>query len=319
MLRVSRPTLRQAIHDLQHEGLLKPVHRHSSRILNPSRGKRSSSKPKQVIMLCPYAPAAFSDWQIRATDEIRKELYDSGYRLELVVDLRLRRNAVVPMLQTLVRQHEADHWILVSLPFAVQKWFQEQRLSAVIAGHTFPGITLPSVDFDQRAVARHAAGIFLGLNHRRIVYLTRVPFAAGDLAAEAGFTAAFKTQPDAAFRIVRHSGEAGQIRSCLAGLFAAPQRPTAILVSYAIHTLEVLIYLLSCNIRVPQDVSLISIESDPVLGGVIPSPAHYEYDPVKLARLIVRPIINPSSKANPIRIIPSFCRGATLAQPKVRA
>ena len=58
-------------------------------------------------MLCPYPLVAFSDLQITATDEIRKELYDFGHRLELVVNLRLRRNVVAPMLQTLVRQHEA--------------------------------------------------------------------------------------------------------------------------------------------------------------------------------------------------------------------
>ncbi|MBU4211578.1 MAG: GntR family transcriptional regulator [Verrucomicrobia bacterium] len=314
-MQVSRPVLRRAIHGLQQEGWLSLVRGHPTRIVNPSHGRRSLSKPKRVIMLSCNPLGSLGHWFHVAMDEIRKEVYDFGHRLEFVVDYRLRRNAVAPVLRTLVQQYEADHWILISPPLAVQQWFQEHRLNAVVSGHTFPGINLPSVDIDLRAVTRHAAGIFLGLNHRKIVYLARFSAAAGDLAAEEGFTTAFQTQPDAVIDIIRHSGHMDQIRSRFVTLFAAPQKPTAILVSHAKDTLAVLTYLLGCKIRVPQDVSLISVQPDNVFERVFPSPAFYEYDPVKYARLICRLIRNPPSTIQPIRIIPSFYRGDTLARP----
>jgi len=120
-MQVSRPVLRRAIHGLQQEGWLRLVRGHPTRIVKPSHGRRSLSKPKRAIMLSGVPLNTLGHWYIVAMDEIRKELYDSGHRFEFIVDYRLRQNSVAPVLRTLVQQHEADHWILFSPTLVVQQ------------------------------------------------------------------------------------------------------------------------------------------------------------------------------------------------------
>jgi DNA-binding LacI/PurR family transcriptional regulator len=53
--------------------------------------------------------------------------------------------------------------------------------------------TLPFLDLDYHAIARHAAGKFLSLGHRRIAWLLSQPARSGDLATQKGFEEAADT------------------------------------------------------------------------------------------------------------------------------
>jgi DNA-binding LacI/PurR family transcriptional regulator len=48
-------------------------------------------------------------------------------------------------------------------------------------------LNLPFRDLDHRAICRHAAGILLGLGHRKLALVMQKSRRAGDLESEAGF------------------------------------------------------------------------------------------------------------------------------------
>ncbi|MDD2711070.1 MAG: substrate-binding domain-containing protein [Verrucomicrobiae bacterium] len=318
LVECSLPVLGQALHLLQAERLVKMTHGHPTRILVPRPGRAEVFRRKKVALLLSQPVQGFGTWIILIIDELRRIVYERGWNFEIIVDLRLHRKRIGPVLRTLVHQHEVDHWILASVPLAVQKWFHERKLAAVVAGHVFPGVAFPSVDHDLRAIARHAGGILFGLGHRRLVYLLRRQGAAGEVAMETGFNEALRSHPEAVVRIVRHSGDVTEIGVQLRKVFSVPQKPTAILISHPMDALTTMTWLLARGVRVPEEVSLISQFSQDFLERVLPAPARYEVDPIQYARYVCRLINQPSFKDGKIRLIPPFFRGATLADLRHR-
>ncbi|MDD2709450.1 MAG: substrate-binding domain-containing protein [Verrucomicrobiae bacterium] len=314
MLGVSRPVLRRAIHRVEEKGWVRVSRGHPARILRSPCGAGEVAGQKQVVMLQRRPVRDSSPWALMIRDEIRRELAVRGCRLEQVVDLRLNRKRPQTVLRQLELQHQPARWLLLSLPFSAQRWFQEQKKPAVVMGHVFPGIELPSVDYDWRAVARHAAGMFLGLGHLRAVFLTRSG-AAGELAAAEGFEEAFRQAPKTTFHIIRHSGDVDEIRLYLKSLFIPVSRPTAVLVSHAMDVLVVRDYLNEAGWRVPGDVSLMTMGEENFLERIRPTLARYEVDSLKLARAACRLLERPDEKRRTIRLIARFRRGETLGSP----
>ena len=105
--------------------------------------------------------------------------------------------------------------------------------SLVVIGSVYPGIGLPSVDMDNRAVGRHAAGRLIALGHRRLVFFNRRSPAAGDIACEEGFTEGVRSSPHAgiASQVVYHSDSRENIAHLVDHLFATPTHPTGLLIA----------------------------------------------------------------------------------------
>lgn len=314
LIDASRPITRKAIHLLRDEGLLRITRGHPTEIVRNSV-RRSPQQRKRVAMLAGVPLHALGQWHLMVIDEIRKELNNRDCHFEYVADLRLRRKHPDNVLRTLIGQYDASHWILYSMPSAVQTWFQEKRLHATLMGHAFPGISFSSVDEDTRALTRHAMGVLLGLGHRRICFLSKLAGAAGDAAAELGFAEAVRGRPDADCRIERHSGEVDQIRSRLRRIFSSDRKPTGLVVSNAMDTLVVLTWLMGAGIRMPRDVSLISLETQSFLDRITPSVARYEGDPLDFSRHICRLVTRTGTKCMAVRLIPGFQRNATIDAP----
>lgn len=313
----TRPMVRKALHVLAEEGLIKVTPGHPAQILASALEKRVPIKRKHVVMLIQRSVELFGNSQTIFVDEIRSRLSAAGYSFEVVVDRRLPQKRVAHFLKELTLRHEADHWILSSVPLAVQEWFQKEGFAAVIDGSSFPQITLPSADFDHRAIGRHAAGVLLGLGHRRIGIFFRSWETAGDRAMEAGFREAFRSHPDASPEIILCSDEVSTIRARLKSLLARKDRPTALVVSNAMDFIVIMTSLLEWGLRIPNDMSLIVQHPDTFLDRLTPLPARYAIDTVKLAQAVCRLVENPGYGGGRIRRIPPFLPGGSLAVPPV--
>lgn len=314
LIDASRPTMRRAIHLLQAEGRLRIIRGHPTEIIQRTVSC-APVKEFKVVMLAGVSLHTLDQWHLMVIDEIRKELANNGCHFEYVVDLRLKRNNPDSVLRTLIDQYEAQHWILYSMPLPVQQWFEDRGFPATLMGHSFPGISLPSVDEDTRVLTRHAMGVLLGLGHRKIVFFSKSAGAAGDAASQTGFEEAIKSHPDGNFQVERHSGDRDQIRARLKRLFLVRERPTGLLVSNAMDTLVVLTWMMSVGIRTPEDVSLISLETASFLNRIVPSVARYEGDSLEFAREVCRLANRMTEKNTAIRLIPSFSRNQTVGRP----
>lgn len=313
----SRPLIRKGLHRLRDEHWIRIVPGHPAVIrFRPPTGS-PQPVPQRVILLFGESPDAVGQWPILVVDALRKKLYQQGRSFEFVVELRLKTSrSPKTILRQLVARHHASHWILAGMPAPVQRWFQEQGIPAVIMGNAYPDIHLPFVNDDLRAVARHAATRFLGLGHRRIVFLRRALGGAGEAAEEGGFLEAFlESSPPG--RVVKHKGDVDAIRRRLGELFSGPDQPTGLLVSHAMDTLVVNTWFLEHRIRMPEEVSVISFQWESFLERVRPRPAWYRTDPVKHAAKLCRCLDHPNrDQIGPSLIFPQFFKNEALARPR---
>jgi LacI family transcriptional regulator len=202
----------------------------------------------------------------------------------------------------------------------MQRWFMKNRLPAVLLGSTYPGIELSSVDFDYRAVCRHAAGQFLQRGHRRIVLLMESSEGAGDRESAAGFLEAFQTKAGrtATPMIVHHAGTPESIRHHVHRLFSATDSPTAFLVARSMPALMTASELIRRGLRVPRDVAVIARDSDYFHAYFSPQLARYNADPEvharRLSRIVCKMVTGDTSRSNCVRLMPRFFPGESLGE-----
>jgi DNA-binding LacI/PurR family transcriptional regulator/DNA-binding transcriptional regulator YhcF (GntR family) len=292
-LQISRSTLRLALRQLEREGFLatrRDRHVFVGRVVTPA----IQSVSNQVAFLSWSANLRLPYSRIMDMEELHEMLQGAGLQLKIVDNLQ-------PMPVRRMRQKLADvHrrlqpvcWILFSCPPEIHRWFLQQRIPAIVSGSRRADTKLPSVDFDNFAMARHAVGKLLALGHRRIGLLVPDSGLMGDLAAEAGFMEACNRHQGGglAASIYRHdrspAGLIEQIKRFAGGSF-----PAALVVTHYWYTITSLTWLLTHGVRVPEDVSLICLRMDRDMDYVVPAIHGYEFDKKlhtrKLARLAIR-------------------------------
>jgi DNA-binding LacI/PurR family transcriptional regulator len=202
----------------------------------------------------------------------------------------------------------------------MQRWFAESGLPAALSGSCHPGIVLPSVDFDYRAICRHAVGQFLRRGHRRIALLMPDGETAGDRESAAGFMEGFGSRggASAVSQIVHHDGTPDGIRRQLHPLFQSSQPPTALLVARSMPALMAASELMRRGLRVPQDVALIARDSDYFHEYFSPQLARYRADPDvharRLARILMKLVRGETGRPACVRLMPDFLPGESLGE-----
>lgn len=313
-LAVSRSVLREALHLLREEGLLRIVPRYPTQIIRRKTGTGS----RKLRRICLLSFESYEEFSLSVMDELRRRLHLFDHELEFVYDRRLlHRKQPDRLLSSLAAHYEGDLWILSSVSAPVQSWFQQRNIPTVILGDVFPGIRLPSVDYNIAAMARHAAGALLGLGHRHIVFFTRQGDKAGDIIMEQVFRETLEvSRSRIAYRTVRHTGSVDEIRSQIRRLMTEPaQRPTALFINHSADVLPVFSTLLLQQVRIPEEISLLARTVRPHIYRMVPRPSHYRFDAQEMAAKLVQLIESPSSGGGRIRILNSLDKGATLAPP----
>jgi len=190
----------------------------------------------------------------------------------------------------------------------------------IALGSTFPGIPMPSVDIDYHSMGHHAAGLLMGRSHREIVWMIPDANHAGDLETADSFFKALRNSghPDVRCRIIRHGSSSRELIHKIEELFADRNPPTAFFAINALATTTLVTHLLSKGFRIPQDISIIARDHDPVLDSISTPIAHY-ISPLrriasKLSRMAVEMATEGPSPVRQIRVIPQFCAAESLAE-----
>lgn len=321
-LNISRPTLRAALASLEGEGRLQ-VARGRQRVIVPKEPVRVLPKVRTVGLLTPLPLQEVSPFALCWMDRLRELLARAGLQLEIHSGRRWYTRRPEKDLAALTRQAPTGTWLLFMANERMQRWFVQSKLPAVISGSSHSGIELPSVDFDYRAVCRHAAGQFLRRGHRRIALLMQGLEFAGDRESEAGFLEAFASGAgtSASPVIAHHDGTPENIRSRLRSLLAAETPPTAFLVARSMPALMVASELLRLGLRVPRDAAVIARDSDHFHEYFSPQLARYRADPEVLARRLARLVIDLSGKgvnrSRSTRLMPRFFTGESLGEARL--
>lgn len=282
-LLISRTTVRAALRVLARRGIIDLRQGSPTRIRSGQPARRVPHRPTQAVVLLPEPL-----WRLRPSvgrwvAELRPQLLPAGLELVTVEGVRHYRRGPAAHLEQLVRAHPRAAWVLFASTQAMQSWFSTRRLPVILVGPGFPGIALPSIEYDHAAIAQHAAARLGAAGHERMAILLQETGSAADATTCDAFAAACgPTRPRPV--VFRHDGSLAQIESRLRRLVAMVPRPTALFVTKTHALLAALTLLPRLGLAVPRDLSVICREDDPFLDFVTPAIARYHSDASAIAR-----------------------------------
>lgn len=321
LLQVSRNTLRAALAQLKQEGRIAAVHGAGNRILMAAVTARPSP-PRDVALLTPESLERLRPMQTLWIDDMRALLAERGMKLRVFHGQHYFGPNPAAALERLVSRNPHGGWILMLAGEPVQRWFVKNGVACIAAGSVHPGLDLPFRDLDHRAMCRHAAGVLLGLGHRRMAMLAQKSRIAGDLESETGFVEGVKqsSRPDAEAIVIHHDPTVAGVAQAVRRVLKLEPMPTALFVAHPHHYLAVASRLAAAGVRVPEDMSMMSRDDDPVLPFVAPVPARYVVRPHQMAKALLRPVLE-LLEGHPVsqpagKLMPEFVRGESLATPR---
>jgi DNA-binding LacI/PurR family transcriptional regulator len=316
-LKVSRRTVRAALAQLEHGGLLKGGQGRQREITDQGKRFVPAASSDTVILLSSDQPTLQPSFSLFVMDDLRTHLNAANYRLEVHFHQDNRSHLPGAALTQLVRRTRPAGWVLASQTAPVQRWFSQRGLPCVILGSRHEGVSLPSVDIDFRALSRHATGLLLAKGCQRVALLIAQSGLAGDLESERGFKEAVKRFQHGGEAVIGHHD--GTIRGVCERLRLLLQRRparTGFIVSGANYLMMTLCFLQRQGIRVPEDVALVSQDDDVFMQHAIPSIARYAVSPRLVARKVSRVLLQLTryglNETRDYRLMPRFVPGESM-------
>ena len=315
-LQIGRDTLRAALEILEADGIISSrEHGKRRRIL--SSATRKSRATKRIAFLSPKTLVQLPPWMLVEFDTLRELLNQRGYVLQLVTPGLFHLKNPARKLESLIKDIEADAWILHQCTPPVQEWFDAQKIPALIRGYPQPDIQIPFIDEDWEAAAFHAGTLLKRNGHRRVGLLIPNTHLAGLRATEVGLRKAFP-EAEGLDPIVSmiEKGTTESVTRLLARTLRLQEPPTAIIATRSRQALTILSWMAQENLSIPKDLSLITLASEPWYEHLLPRPSHYFSDPTILARTVLRHILpiseGKASSSTKKLLIPDYVPGLTV-------
>lgn len=315
-LQVSRVTLRAALDQLQREGWCRGGQGRRREIV-AERVLDSSEKPSdRVVLLSPLAlqnlPASAIFW----VDGLRDHLAAAGYTLEFHASHAAYSQHPERALESLVHKMRPAGWVLYLSTPALQQWFSTRALPCVLSGSRHPGVALSSVDMDYAATCSHAAGLLAARGRTHLALLMPRSEQAGNLESERGFLQGAGRLPNLRAQVAHHDGTVAGICAVLDRLLRCNPPVNGILVAKPAHVVTAVSHLLRRGVRLPEQLSLISRDDDPLLEHLVPVVTRYHTDPILFARKVSRVVLDlvrsGAQRPHDSRLMPHLIRGETL-------
>lgn len=315
-LRVGRESLRKALARLAAEGLISLGGRGRRHRIEQARASLAAPNRGRVIrMLTPFPCYLLGESHLAICESLRESAEKAGYTVEMEHRPRLYRSRDAIELGRLNALPDTAGWVVLFSTAAIQQTLVAHRIPALLIGPPLPGLRIPAIWPDSAAAARHAAGLFHARGHRSVLFLQSTPPTQGSRRAENAFIAESRRlgiRP----RSLTLAALNDQWHRPFDSLMGAHPRPTAILGCGSHLSLRVLCHLQSRGLRVPGDVSLVSLWADGFMHYTEPALTHYQVDNVavgrKALRLLVHRIERGPVEDENIVLIPEFVPGGSV-------
>lgn len=305
-LGISRPILREALKLLEQKGIISCEPNRFRRIIAPPL-ERALTHPKVIFLI------GGTHLQEKTSDDpLVSAACNALAKQGIEIEIRTQTTPRSSLLKQTLRKEIV--WVLVSVSEATQRWFHEREIPAIVAGSTYPGISLASIDVDHRAISRHATGEFLRLGHRRIAMIATERPRAGDLETEEAFFTSLRQAPHEGIvpSIIRSRPEPEELCRNLRRALITPTAPTGLFICHPHLAVTALTYTQSLGIKVPKDLSIICRDSAYFLAYTHPSIAGYELCWEGYTKIITRMIRDSSATQETHRLFPKFHTGKSI-------
>ena len=300
-LMISRACLRKALIILTQEGILAAARPSKKRVILKTANPKDAEKKKgRVIFLTPNEAHESTPLVLQQLAQLRHHLEKARMYVTMVSSAPLKPTKnVKKRLTDLKSSYPNSLWVLHQTPEHVQCWFAENKVRATVLGSVFSGIDLPYVDIDFKSASRHATGMMLAKGHTRFALIRFRSHLAGDDCAMAGMLESLTSHsghenlPEPL--VLCHNFHVERLTNALDALFFSAnstKAPTAIVVLNHHHFLTTFTHLLSRGVRIPQDVSIVSLTHDAIFESLSPRPVSYgvgEKLILELAQMLINP------------------------------
>lgn len=283
-LGVNHKTVEAAVRQLELEGrLAKQGPGRRRRIIAPKGG----AKRTMQIALLDYEFAARAEGYMI---ELHHSLVACGHNAFFTDKVLVELGMDVPRIARFVQQTKADAWVVAAGSREVLAWFAAQPVPAFALFGRREGLPIAGTGPDKVPALVAATRSLIKLGHRRIVMVARrerrLPEpgrperAFLETLTASGVQVGPYNLPD--WEETHHG-----VHELLRSLFQVTP-PTALIVDEVSLFVAVQQFLAGAGLRVPQQVSLVCTDGDPIFEWCQPTITHIVWDPAPLVRRIVR-------------------------------
>jgi DNA-binding LacI/PurR family transcriptional regulator len=274
-LGVGKDTIERALHQLEHEGFLIPQGRRRGRKIQLPENVLAERKVRIGILV-----HTRDDLQLGYLIKVRNELEQAGQRVVVaprtISDLKMDEARVARM----VEKTAADAWIVVNGAREVLEWFATgDRPTFALFGRRY-GLPIAGIGPDKGAAVVEVTRELIGLGHRRILYLARpwrrLP---GSGAPEQLFLDELEAHgiSPSPYHLPDWEESVDGFHARLTATFRVTP-PTALIVDETPLFVAVQHFLARNKLRVPDDVSLVCANFDPLYDWCRPRVARIRWD-----------------------------------------
>lgn len=284
-LGVGRDTVKLALRHLEQEGLLVgqgPGRRR--RIVLPSGGQAVT--PMRVAILLYDVDDRRSDYLI----DLQHTLVQAGHSAFFYTKTLTELGMDLPRIRRLIADSEVDAWVVFGGSREVLEWFASQQAPLFALAGRMDGLSIAGTKPEKASAVVTATRHLVGLGHRRIALLAKKerrlpePGRAERAFLEELQCHGIQTGP---YNLPHWEDSIDDFHQLLESLFGSTP-PTALIIDESAFFFGTQQFLLNRGIRVPQDISLVCTDGDPVFAWCKPAISHIRWDSRLLVRRIVR-------------------------------
>ncbi len=310
-LGVNHTTVGEALHLLEAENIL----------VAQGVGKR-----RRIVLPKNYSPPALrigillfepGDNNTHEIVELRRWLTDAGHPVVTAPKSLVEIDMDIGKISRMVKNTEADAWIVLAGSAEVLDWFENQQIPALAYAGQYPAkMRLASIAPRRRKAFIALVRRLVSLGHRRIVLLT------GSGAKPTVFFEELEAHgiPTGSYNVPDWKYSPAGLWNCLDSLFKTTP-PTALVMDEAHLFLAIQHRLARQGILAPTHISLVCTDPHPVFQWYEPSVAHIRWESDAVVRRIARWAQNVSLGKEDRRqvYVPShFVDGGTVGLAPVR-
>jgi len=284
-LGVDRKTIIAALNLLGQEGLLAAQGAGKRRRIMVPEGRVGARQLKVAILL--YQKGERNE---RAMLGLRYQLREAGFGAFFASRALRELKLDVGKVDKMVKENDADAWVVVSGSREVLQWFSEQTHPVFALYGRHLRLAIAASGPSKSAAITEAVKRLAGLGHRRIVYLVREERRKPEPGLlERSFLSALEDCgiQTGAFHLPDWEDNRAGFHRMLDSLFRHSP-PTAMIVDTAPLFAAARDHLASKGIIAPRHVSLICTDPDATFEWCEPAVSHFRWDPSECIRHVVR-------------------------------
>ena len=283
-LGVARDSVEAAFRELERQKVLRSQGRGRGRFIDLASGDRK--QPGLRVAILDYDPPSKNEgWVIDLLHQAEQAGHSAFFATKTLVELGMSLQRIA----RLVRETEADAWIVGAGSREVLEWFAEQDFPTFALFGSRKGVRVAGVAPDFLPGLLTLIRQLIRLGHRRIVILSRRGRrVAGSDRLEKSLLAEMAANglPTGPFNLPSWDDHADGFRRCLESLFKFTP-PTALIIEEVPHFMAAMQFCGERGYRIPKDVSLVCATHDPAFALCKPAVAHIAWATPPLVRHVL--------------------------------